>query len=91
MKYSQEQFFRLLNTVEAQGGTYLDKVHEDSYYPELSGGAVTDVQMQHLANCRESALFSVPYDGGELEVCAKDDMLGLWPRFKSANAAGAEG
>lgn len=90
MKYTQEQFFRLLNEVEAQGGTYLDKVHEDSYYTELCGGPVTDVQMQHMANCRENSLFTVPYDGGELEVCAKDDMIGLWPRFKVAKATGAE-
>lgn len=95
MKYSRQEFFRLMEAIEEDGGEHLDKVHEHSNFTAFSGGPVQDVQLGYIKNCGESALFSVPYisflnnnDLRELEVCAKDDMMGLWPRFASANATG---
>lgn len=94
MNYDRAQFFRLLDVVEQQGGTLLDKIHEHSVYDKFCGGPPRDVQFGYMKNCGESALFEIPYlsyvDGEphSVEICAKDDMMGLWPRFAAANAIG---
>lgn len=93
MQYSRRQFFALMEEIESQGGEYLDEIHEHQYIPELCGGKVPE-ELRLARNCNEPALFMVPYESSfagaqsEVKVCAKDDMLGLWPRFAAANATG---
>lgn len=93
MYYERDEFFRLMEAIEAQEGIHLDEVHENVYHGDLlndSGRKGVEV-----VNCGGAALFEVPYEAvGELgvlttlKVCAVDDRLGLWPRFASANAPG---
>jgi hypothetical protein len=118
MDYTQSQFFRLMETVEDQGGEHLDLACEDRDF-EFVGDKATPSPL--VRYCGESALFMVPYDPGEavevasypqrhkdddpmmqpmgrangkpkimpgergegtLMVCAVDDDMGRWPRFK---------
>ncbi len=94
MKYTREEFFRLMEAIEADGGEHLDKVHEHSNYLEFVGGPTKDVAQSYHRNCGESALFEVDYQPihgdtlERMEVCAVDDWMGRWPRFASADAAG---
>jgi hypothetical protein len=100
MNYSRQGFFRLMEEVEAQGGQHLDQDHAKVFYSEFAGGPTRDAQAGSVSNnnCGESCLFDVPYvpmgDGntpmmGTVQVCAQDDMLGLWPRFAKARATEA--
>ncbi len=96
MNYGRDEFFRLLDEVESQGGEHLDAVHERAYLTELCGGAIKNPPDHRIAanNCGESALFEIPYEApqaaveGRIVVCAKDDAVGRWPRFADANAPG---
>lgn len=93
MYYERDEFFRLMESIEKQGGTHLDKIHEHVYHADLVSDTGTKGLM--VVNCGESALFEVPYEAlgndGVLttaEVCAVDDRMGLWPRFADAVAPG---
>ncbi len=98
MNYTHDQFFRLVDAIEADGGVHLDVAHEKVFYDELCGGPIKDALQGAVDNnnCGESVLFDVPYVSilsatvldGQVVVCAKDDMMGLWPRYASANAKG---
>lgn len=95
MQYTREEFFRLMEQIEADGGDHLDKTHDPSVFTELVGGPVLDPKQGFVRNCGENALFRVAYEPSghdgtleTLEVCAVDDMMGRWPRFVAARAAG---
>lgn len=94
MYYRRDEFFRLLDEVEFQGGALLDKTHDNVYHTEFTGEDKR-VQGHEVEYCGENALFTVPYFGeGDndtqlaIEVCAVDDCMGLWPRFANAEAPG---
>lgn len=95
MYYERDEFFRLMELIEDQGGTHLNEVHENVHHPALvndaGGKGITVVY------CGEAACFEIPYEAlGDLgvlttaKVCAVDDWLGLWPRYAAANAPGTE-
>lgn len=80
MNYSQDDFFELMDAVEAQQGTHLDEQCVAKKYI-FSG---KKIQPLTYPGCGNSALFMVPYEGGkepEVKVCAVDDDMGRWPRF----------
>lgn len=95
MYYSQDEFFRLLDEIESQGGEHLDKTHENVYHTDFTGDSDA-VKGHEVVYCGESALFLVPYAPmnaapgvmHSVEVCAVDDCMGLWPRFLDAEAPG---
>lgn len=86
--YSRDEFFRLMQAVEDQGGEHLDEQCKATTY-EFSGERSKKVT---LPSCGQSALFMVPVEPAENEmtgvmlpppvkVCAVEDLVGLWPRF----------
>lgn len=80
MNYSQDEFFELMDQVEAQGGTHLDEMCKAKTY-EFTGDRIKPAT---LPGCGNVALFDVPFldnssDG--VTVCAVDDDMGKWPRF----------
>lgn len=84
MKYSQTQFLNLIDAVDDQGGMHTDDLCDDRYFTEFSGDKVKG---HELEMCNEVAIFHVPYEGedgkpSEVRVCAVDDSMGLWPRFR---------
>lgn len=92
MHYDQQEFFRLMEEVEFQGGEYLDELHDGIFHTKLTGDKVRGYE---VAYCGEAALFEVPYEPmnkqgviAKVKVCAVDDRMGLWPRFAGANAPG---
>lgn len=90
MQYRQDEFFRLLEAIELDGGTHLDEAHENVFHTKLTGDHVKGME---VAYCNESALFEIPYEGEDgavvsIKACAVDDRIGLWPRFAAAQAPG---
>lgn len=91
MFYSQQELVRLLDEVERQGGEHLDEAHENIIHGKLSGDKARGYEATY---CGESMLFVLPYKSfvGEeqqsVTVCANDDLMGLWPRFRNADAPG---
>lgn len=88
MQYKRNEFMRLLEALEDQGGTHLDELCEDRYFTEFAGPRVKGFE---LPMCGEMSVMEVPYDRrgdgdaierGTVKVCAVDDAVGLWPRFK---------
>lgn len=87
MNYSQEEFLRLMEAVEEQGGEHLDDLCSAKTY-EFTGKELARVT---LPGCGNTSLFAVPYDalakdGTEVgpqpvTACAVDDNMGAWPRF----------
>lgn len=95
-QYTQDEFFRLMESVAGQDGRYLNAIHEHVYHEELSGGPVHDVLQGQVKYCNESALFEVPYEShhesntvATVRICAICDRMGLMPRFASAKAPGS--
>ena len=93
MYYNRDEFFRLMEAIEEQGGDHLDEIHEHVYIPDLINNSGR--KGIEALNCGASALFEIPYESvGEhgmlttAKACAVDDRLGLWPRFAAANAPG---
>ena len=76
MHYDQAAFFRLMESIENQGGVHLDEAHENVFHTKLAGDHVKGIEIGY---CNESALFAVPYTGedgvpgGVIRVCAVDD------------------
>lgn len=87
MQYTHDQFFRLIELVEAEGGYLLDEPHDpgSTFYAgdnAASGEAI-------LTGCGEDTLFAVPYvnryqEPDHVLLCASCDMMGLMPRFQKA-------
>jgi predicted translin family RNA/ssDNA-binding protein len=98
MRYHPDEFFRLIDSVEEQGGTHLDEVHEHVYHEHFTGDHPLPEDKHLIEYCEASALILLPYDattaqGDEIgvqpvKVCAVDDMVGRWPRFAEADARG---
>ena len=85
---TQDQFYHLLDDVEAQGGSHL---------PGSCKGRMLDYgkQVKPLAThgCKKEFRLQIPYDGEEkvgltaeqghlVVVCAEGDRVDLWPRFQ---------
>lgn len=94
MYYEQNEFFRLMEAIEAQEGVHLDETHDISHY-DFTGKDPMPDDLRVIRNCGQSALFEVPYaapdetdESKTLTVCAVDDRMGLWPRYAGANAPG---
>ena len=87
MKYSSDEFFRLVDEVSRQGGVHLDETHDRVFHTKLTGKEVAGAEVVY---CGEAALFEVPYDEGDaVKVCAVCDRIGLWPRNAAARAFGS--
>lgn len=88
MEYSPEEFFRLTQLVEDQGGELLDKQCLGERYKFT--GHVGKGKSVYLARCGNSGTtFEVPYEDPNgtmrpVELCAVCDDLGQMPRFKAA-------
>jgi hypothetical protein len=92
---NRQDFLRLVEAVEDQGGAHLDEVCSMSTYSEWTGDR--EVKPLHVAGCAKRTLFEVPYDaldkeGNEQEyphsvkLCAVEDMMHLMPRFQEDSA-----
>jgi hypothetical protein len=91
VNYSKDEFYDLMEQVEAAGGEHLDEMCKMRSY-EFCGDKLPD-RAKVLPGCGESALFTVPYKtvkknsmgdvlvDSEIKVCAVDDDMGRWPRF----------
>lgn len=102
MKYDVDEFFRLVDDVRDQGGTWLsDERHDHVFFPSFSGPKKPDGQLINgdLKYCGDYGLFDIPYLDQDksvsptpesIKVCAVDDCIGLWPRFAKANAPGRD-
>jgi hypothetical protein len=85
VNYSPEQFFRVSEAIEAQGGVHIDAMCKARRY-EFSGERGKPVQ---LPGCGNMSLFEIPYEGEDgypspVTLCAVCDDVGLQPRFISA-------
>lgn len=95
--YHPDDFIRLTETVEQQGGARLEEACVPSMFklkvPDHSG----DMRWKrfHTSGCRNHSRFVVQYDPGEevsethpsgglMTACAVDDDMGKWPRFAHA-------
>lgn len=97
MHYDQDEFYRLLDAVEEQGGAHLDGDHEPHLHTKLTGDS-PEYQSIEVKYCGVPALVEVPYEPLDkfgnvqpvqpVKVCLIDDWMGLWPRFRAANAKG---
>lgn len=92
MKYKPDEFFRLMAAVEEQGGEHLDESHDTVYLMPDKDKGLPGLELDY---CGQSMLFVIPDLPGEsppgkTKVCAMDDDMGLWPRFRDARAFGAE-
>lgn len=95
MRYSQNEFFKLVDAVEDQGGKLLPEIHENVYHTQFCGDKIKG---EEVVYCGEEALLEIPYEGTDrngvelgvqpIKVCAVDDMVGRWPRFAAAGAPG---
>jgi hypothetical protein len=93
VNYSQEDFIKLIEEVEFQGGTHLDEDCEPVVVALKKEHPRGKASRFKLARCGNPALFDIPYglenpgpagEMGIIKVCAVDDSIGLWPRFKHA-------
>lgn len=96
MHYSPDEFLRLMEEIDFQGGEHLDETHDNVFHTEFTGDH-EGVKGLEIEYCGESALFEIPYGpqekaqhngAGVVKVCAVDDMVGRWPRFAEAEALG---
>lgn len=95
MKYTQDEFFRLMEAIEEEGGEHLDETHDAMYHTKFTGDKMKGLEVHY---CGLDVMFDVPYVGLDIngqpmqvqpvKVCAVDDMVGRWPRFSHANAKG---
>ena len=94
MKYTEDEFFRLMAEVQKQGGYHVDETHKDVYHKSFTGNLTTEGVPPDgtIGYCNNNALFKVPYIGSDkkITVCAVDDCMGLWPRFSDAQAPGSD-
>lgn len=84
MHYTKDQFFRLVEAVEDQGGTYLDDLCSHRTYELL--GDKARYKTVTIGGCGEVALFEMAYEDmhggvGPITMCAVCDSMGLMPRF----------
>lgn len=99
MRYTQDEFFRLMQAIEDQGGTHLDQTHDPVYHTEFAGSH-PQAKGVEITYCGLDVMFEVPYEGLDkhgadlgvqpVEVCAVDDWVGRWPRFADAAAPGVD-
>lgn len=87
MKYSQNQFMRLIEAVEDQGGSYLDESCKPVRAFEFTGPNKLKESEKALNYCGNQSMFEIPYEDehggkGTIKLCAVEDDLGNWPRFR---------
>jgi hypothetical protein len=77
VKYTEAQFFALIDAVEADGGEYVsDAVHtKRQWQPDKHNPPA-------VLGCGKPSLFNVRISEDEcMTFCATCDSLGAWPRF----------
>lgn len=89
IRYSQEQFFRLMDMVTEQGGRHLDEPHLPMYVKDWTGDMR---ESEEIVYCGQDTMFSVPYfykegEKREAVMCALCDMMGYMPKFAAAMEA----
>jgi hypothetical protein len=96
VQYHPEDFLRLAQTVEEEGGVMLGDSCQPKPYRLPIKDQITGEERQKqyfTAGCGKDALFAIPYRrstdepgerNGIIRVCAVDDDLGKWPRFQNA-------
>lgn len=82
MRYTHDEIVDLMDSVEEQGGTHLDRQCKARKYI-FTGDRIKPAI---LPGCGNDLLFAVPYEGragaaGSVVACAVDDDMGKWPRF----------
>lgn len=92
MRYSEEQFFALMDEIEFQGGEHCQHSHApDSFRLKLHPDGPEKVR--ETTGCNNPTLFDVSYalpstaavaKMGKARVCAVCDNIGQWPRFAHA-------
>jgi hypothetical protein len=87
VNYEADDFLRLMEEVEFQGGVHRDETCSAKKYAFVGDKAKPVV----IAGCGNLSLFEVPYAKepkagaaaqGVVTVCAVDDDMGRWPRFQ---------
>lgn len=86
MEYDARQWVNLVNAVEAEGGEHLDSVCGTTWYTDVKG------RKQEISHCNHESKFKIPYELsgrdlcelGEVVVCAHDDGMAYWPRYRKA-------
>lgn len=82
MNYSPEQFFELVEAVEAEGGSLTEDLCVARKY-NMTGDEGKPVVLE---GCGNTSIFRFPYDLGdtlgEVQLCAVCDDLGATPRFE---------
>ena len=86
-RYTQDEFLRLIEAVEDQGGQYLDEHCKPVRAFDFTGDVPLKERDKALSYCGQPSLFDVPYEDehggqGKIKVCAVDDGMGMWPRFR---------
>lgn len=97
LNYHPDDFFRLLDLVEADGGALLEDRCESAAFqltqPTISGAHVR--RTFETVGCGEQSRFVLPYDriaeakldadeAAFVTVCAVDDDMGKWPKYRAA-------
>lgn len=91
MNYSREEFDRLTDAVEEQGGTLLPEICEskDIEYRKKDGYARNKIERDVTQGCGHEAIFVSTYEPeknsgektGFVRACAVCDGVGAWPRY----------
>ena len=87
MNYTEQQFFSLIEEIEAQGGELTEELCGYRQY-DFSGDKGKPVA---LPGCGNTSIFNIPYDADRgdgvldmVKLCAVCDDLGSAPRFAHA-------
>lgn len=87
MNYSPEQFFELIEAIEAEGGVLTEDICSARRY-DMTG---KEGKPFSLRGCNNTSVFLLPYDLGdtlgEVRLCAVCDDLGATPRFEHVMGA----
>jgi hypothetical protein len=101
MLYHPDDFERLVDTIEASGGTHMPGPHRAKKFKlKMPNGPDGKPRWTEVftVGCERETRFLVPYavpkgrlgkkmlqrGAGLVEVCAVDDDMGKWPRFRNA-------
>ena len=88
MNYTPEQFFRLTELVQEQGGVHVDELCAAREYDLTGPKGRRPGKKLYMPGCGNYSIFSIPYEGEkkervEVKLCAVCDDLGVTPRFNA--------
>lgn len=92
MKFHPDDFLALMSLVEAGGGALADGLCIGQKFRLKQPNVKGDARYQEFftTGCGKETRFLVPYkkqgadSTGLAVVCAQDDNMGMWPRYKAA-------